>query len=122
MATISKRPRKRDAISWLAMVRVRGYPTRCKTFRTRIEAEVWAARTEAAAQGRTLALAHFIDEAEPRLRRPVAAALRYWREQLGALRTRDVTPSVIGRHRDLLTGAPTRAHGLLRTLRNGVPP
>ena len=116
MATITKRPRVRGAVSWDAMVRVRGYPTRCKSFRTRIEAETWAARTEAAAHGRTLVLgrdltlAQLLDEAEPKLRRPVAAALRYWREQLGALRTRDVTPALIGRHRDLLTGAPTRAH------------
>jgi integrase len=121
MASISKRKRVRGAISWDAMVRVRGYPTRCKSFRTRIEAETWAARTEAAAQGRTLALgrdltlAQLLDEAEPKLRRPVAAALNYWRDQLGALRTRDVTPSVIARHRDLLTGAPTRANGHKKT-------
>jgi hypothetical protein len=41
----------------------------------------------------------------------VAAALNYWRDQLGDLRTRDVTPALIARHRDLLLGAPTRAHG-----------
>lgn len=117
MASISKRQRARGAISWDAMVRVRGYPTRCKSFRTRLEAEQWAARTEAAAYGRTLVLgrdltlAALIDEATPKLRRPVAAALRYWREHLGDLRTRDVTPSVIARHRDLLLGAPTRANG-----------
>ena len=53
MATIAKRRRVRGGISWDAQVRVRGYGTRCKTFRSRIEAETWAARTEAAAQGRT---------------------------------------------------------------------
>src|ERR1700675_1981270 len=108
MASITKRQRARGAISWDAMVRVRGYPTRCKAFRTRLEAQTWAARTEAAAHGRTLALGRditltqLIDEATPKLRRPVAAALRYWRAELGDLRTRDVTPSVISRHRDLL--------------------
>lgn len=117
MASISKRRRAQGAVSWDAMVRVRGYPTRCKSFRTRLEAEAWAARTEAAAYGRTLVLgrdltlAQLLDEAEPKLRRPVAAALRYWREQLGELRTRDVTPALLARHRDLLLGAPTRAHG-----------
>ena len=117
MATISKRRRVGGGTSWDAMVRVRGYPTRCKSFRTRLEAEAWASRTESAAHGRTLVLGkdltlgQLIDEAAPKLRRANPAAINYWRGQLGALRTREVTPSVIARHRDLLTGAPTRAHG-----------
>lgn len=121
MATIQKRRRKDGGTSWDVMVRVRGYPPRGKTFRTRLEAETWAARTEAAAHGRTLVLgrditlAQLIDEATPRLRRPVAAALTYWREQLGTLATRDVTPALIAQHRDRLIGAPTRAHGHKRT-------
>lgn len=115
MASITKRRRTDGGLSWDAMVRVRGYPTRCKSFRTKIEADAWAARTAAAAHGRTLALgrdltlAQLIDEATPMMRRPIAVALRYWRDQLGALRTRDVTPAGIARHRDLLIGAPTGA-------------
>ncbi len=83
MATITKRRRVRGAISWDAVVRVRGYPTRRKLFRTRLDAESRAARTEAAAHGRTLflgrdlTLAELPDEAEPRLRRPVRTAIRY---------------------------------------------
>lgn len=117
MASISKRRRTDGGTSWDAMIRVRGYPTRCKTFRTRLEAENWAARTEAAAYGRTLVLGRdvtlgqLVDEAGPRLRRPVGAALAYWRSHLGDLRLADVTPMVIARHRDMLLGAPTRAHG-----------
>jgi integrase len=121
MATITKRRRRDGGASWDATVRVRGYPTQCKSFRTRLEADHWAARTQAAAHGRTLAIAGtttfaaLLDEATPRLRRPVAAALRYWRTHLGSMRLRDITPAVIARHRDVLTGAPTRAHGHKKT-------
>ncbi|MFO1306607.1 MAG: site-specific integrase [Burkholderiales bacterium] len=121
MASITKRRRKDGGTSWDAMIRVRGYPTRCKSFRTRLEAENWASRTEAAAYGRTLVLgrdvtlAQLLDEAEPKLRRPVGAALAYWRAHLGDVRLIDVTPILIARHRDLLLGAPTKAHGHKRT-------
>ena len=40
-----------------------------------------------------------------------AAALTYGRGTLGKLRTRDVPPYVIARHRDRVVGASTRAHG-----------
>ena len=121
MASINKRRRKDGGTSWDAIIRVRGYPTRCKSFRTRLEAENWAARTEAAAYGRTLVLGRdvtlgqLIDEAGPKLRRPVGAALAYWGAHLGTLRLTDVTPMLIARHRDLLLGAPTKAHGHKRT-------
>src|SRR5262249_4100887 len=98
MASIEKRRRRDGGLSWDATVRVRGYQARYKSFRTRHEAEAWATRTEAAAHGRTLTLgreitlSQLIDEAAPRLRRPVAAALRYWHQHLGSVRTRDVTP------------------------------
>jgi len=87
MATISKRRRVGGGTSWDAMVRVRGYPTRCKSFRTRLEAEAWASRTESAAHGRTLVLGkdltlgQLIDEAAPKLRRANPAAINYWRGQ-----------------------------------------
>jgi len=117
MASISKRHRKDGGTSWDAMVRVRGYPTQCRSFRARLEADSWAARTEAAAYGRTLILlrdvtfVQLLDEANPKLRRPVGAALTYWRAHLGHLRLADITPMLVARHRDLLLGAPTRAHG-----------
>lgn len=42
MATI----RKRGAYQWEARIRKRGYPTTCKTFDTKLEAEAWAKDTE----------------------------------------------------------------------------
>ena len=117
MATISKRHRKDGGLTWDATVRVRGYPTRCKSFRSRLEAEAWASRTEAAAHGRTLALgrditmAQLVDAAIPLMRNPVHAEINYWRVELGARRIRDITPHVIAQHRDRLLGAPCRGHG-----------
>lgn len=121
MASITKRRRTDGGLSWDAMVRVRGYPTRCKSFRTRLEAEAWSSRIESAANGRTLALGHqitlemLIDEAGPRLRSPLGSALKYWRRELGALRIRDVTPTLLAEHRDRLLGALTRSHGHKKT-------
>lgn len=54
MASIHKRLRKDGGITWDVQVRVRGFPPRTKSFRTRHEAGAWGARIEAAAQGRTL--------------------------------------------------------------------
>ena len=89
-------------------MRVRGYPSRTKSFRTRLEAEGSAARTEAAAYGRTLTLGQqitlnmLLDDAQPGLRSPSDAALAYWRRELRAMRCRDITPAVLAKHRDRL--------------------
>ncbi len=117
MASIIKRPLKGGGLSWTATVRIRGYSTRCQSFPTRHEAELWAARTEAAAYGRTLALggqvtvADLLTEVEARLRDHRGAPLKYWRAALGSLRVRDVSPALIAAHRDQLLGAATRGHG-----------
>lgn len=114
MASIARRRNRDGSTSWDATVRVVGYPTACKTFSTKLEADLWASRIEAAAKGRTLTLARgmtlaqLIDEALPKLDRPVSAAVAYWREQVGSLRLIDVTPQLIALHRDRLLGAPCR--------------
>jgi integrase len=116
MATISPRRNRDGSRSWDVAVRRTGHPTACKTFRTKLEAELWAARLETRMAGRTSALARdmtfaeLLDEGLPRLRNPVDAAFAYWREALGTLRLCDLTPSLIARHRDLLLGAPTGGH------------
>jgi hypothetical protein len=87
MASISKRRTGDGSTRWDAMVRVVGYPATGKSFRTKLEAEPWAARTEAAAKGGTLAsdggitFGAFVDEPLPRLHNPTSAILAYWREQ-----------------------------------------
>src|SRR5215813_6685338 len=42
MASITKRRNGDGSTSWDAMVRVVGYPTTCKSFRTKLAAELWA--------------------------------------------------------------------------------
>jgi len=79
MATI----RKRGNLQWEARIRKRGYPTTCKTFDTKAEAEQWAKETEATmgkgqyvsakeAEAYTLAecLDRFKEEYLPRLKDP----------------------------------------------------
>src|ERR1700687_3812743 len=76
MATMRKRRNGDGSTSWDATVRIVGYPTNARPFRTKIKGEQWASRTEAAAKGGTLAcgrgmtLAHLLDEALPRLIKP----------------------------------------------------
>ena len=116
MATFTKRRNGDGSTSWDAMVRVVGYPATGKSFRTKLAAELWAARTEAAAKGGTLAsargmtLGHLLDEALPRLTNPTAAVFAYWREQLGDVRLDKITPELIALHRDRLLGADCRGH------------
>jgi integrase len=116
MATFSKRRNGDGSTSWDAMVRVVGYPATGKSFRTKLAAELWAARTEAAAKGGTLAsargmtLGHLLDEALPRMTNPTVAAFAYWREQLGAVRLDKITPELVALHRDRLRGAACRGH------------
>lgn len=116
MATIKPRRRRDGSRSWDASVRRTGHPTACKSFRTQLEAELWAARLEARLAGRTRALAksmtfaELLDEALPRLRNPTASAFAYWREALGTLRLADVDAPLIAIHRDRLVGAQTGGH------------
>ena len=116
MAAMRKRRNGDGSTSWDATVRIVGYPTIARSFRTKLQAELWAARTEAAAKGGTLAssraltLEHLIDEALPRLINPTTAAFAYWREQLGDVRLDKITPELIALHRDRLLGAACRGH------------
>src|SRR5207247_7029056 len=48
MATMRKRRNGDGSTSWDATVRIVGYPTIARSFRTKNRAELWAARTEAA--------------------------------------------------------------------------
>jgi integrase len=116
MATFSKRRNADGSTSWDAMVRVVGYPPTGKSFPSKLAAELWAARTEAARRGRTLAsargmtLGQLIDDALPRLTNPTTAVFAYWREQLGDVRLERITPELIALHRDRLLGANCRGH------------
>ena len=111
MASITRRRNGDGSTSWDALVRVVGYPATCKSFRSKLAAELWAAQTEAAARGGTLAASRgltfgrLLDEALPRLTNPTTAVFAYWREHLGDVRLDKITPELIALHRDLLLGA-----------------
>ncbi len=116
MANISSRRRRDGSRSWDVTVRRTGHPTACRTFRTKLEAQLWAARIESRMAGRTTAVsremtfADLCDEALPMLRNPTKAAFDFWRASLGTLRLVDITPSLIAQHRDRLLGAPSGGH------------
>ena len=118
MASITKRRNGDGSTSWDAMVRIVGYPATGKSFRTKLAAELWAARTEARAKRGTLAssrgmtLAHLIDEGLPRLANPTTAIFAYWGEHLGEMKLDKIqaAPELIALHRDRLLGADCRGH------------
>ena len=55
MATISKRRNGDGSTSWDASVFVTGFPRVGKSFRTKLAAELWSSRLEAARKGRSIA-------------------------------------------------------------------
>jgi integrase len=116
MASIRRRRNGDGSTSWDAMVRIVGYPAHGKSFRTKHAAELWAARTEAAAKGGTLAasrgmtLGQLIDEALPRLTNPTTAIFEHWRAQLGDVKLDKITAEQIAKQRDRLLGADCRGH------------
>jgi integrase len=116
MATFRKRRNGDGSTSWDALVRVVGYPAIGRSFPTKLAAELWAARTEAARRGRTLAFTRrmsfgqLLDEALPRLTNPTAGVFAYWREQLGNMPLERITPELIALYRDRLLGASCRGY------------
>lgn len=116
MATLHLRRKRDGSTSWDATVRRVGHPTACKSFPTKLEAELWAGRLEERLAARTFVLARkmtvadLIDEAKPRLQKPVETVFTYWREAIGTMRLADVSPALIATHRDRLLGEPTGGH------------
>ena len=90
MATFRSRRNGDGSTSWDVQVRRVGYPSLTRSFRTRLEAELWASQPEAAAKGgglvaSSVTVRELIDYARPRPKSPYPAALDYWQEYLGEL-------------------------------------
>ncbi len=98
-------------------MRVTGYPAKGKSFRSKLAAEVWASRTEAAAKGRISrrsSRAHSLRTSRRGITsscQPFRVHLAYWREPLGDVRLDKITPELIAAHRDRLLGADCRGYG-----------
>lgn len=111
MAHLERRKNKDGSTSWVAQVRINGYPSQTRSFPTRLEADLWSSQTEAKARRRMLAitskmtLGELIDEVKPRMKQLRNAPLNYWMDQLGHMPLIKIHPTLIAYHRDLLLAA-----------------
>src|SRR5262245_59759955 len=114
MANIQTRVYARGRTVYRVRVRQHGLCV-SRQFRTRVEAELFAAHTESQFDERSQAelctLARLID-----MYGKTAPAsygrecLAYWREKIGHLRVGEVTPAILRAHRDELARTPARSH------------
>ena len=111
MASIAKRRRKDGSTRWDVTVRCRGFATVCKSFPSKLAAELWSGKIEARIAGTDLVVSRGsvgrTDRSNaPYLKDPECAALRYWETELGDRAVRRVTPQLIAAHRDSPIGSP----------------
>lgn len=117
MASIRERVREDGTRSFHVQVRMKGFPTRTATFRTKREAERWAKTIEAdmiegkhfrnvEARRRTLgeAIDRYLEEELPKKRNGLnhRYALPWWKESIGHLKLADVTPAILVEQRGKL--------------------
>lgn len=113
MATLTPRTTKDGRTRWSVLIRLRGYPTEHKTFRTKTQARLWAEkRQNELREGRDLfrreAERHtlgelidtYLEDFAPYSRgqrslRTKRMRLRWWREEIGERRLCDVTPALV---------------------------
>jgi hypothetical protein len=123
MATIVP-VRGKDGVRYRVQVRLKGSRTESAYFKRKTDAKKWAGQIETAIrEGRyfpsreaakhTVAelIDRFLQEVSPRRPRSMESReqhLRWWRERLGHLRLRDVTPAAIVEQRDALLHGITR--------------
>ncbi len=114
----------KDGIRYRVQVRLKGSRTESANFKRKTDAKKWAAKLETAIrEGRyfpsTAASKHtvaelidrYLKEVNPRRPRSMESReqhLRWWRERLGRLRIRDVTPAAIVEQRAALLRGITR--------------
>lgn len=123
MASITKRKNKSGTIRWHAIIRLKGYPTVCKHFDRKQEADDWASATE-----REIKLGKFKfdqhkqqhtfvqlmeryinDGALEHIRsaKDVMQHLNYWKTRIGDYALVHLTPDFIGKERQHLAATPT---------------
>lgn len=124
MAHIEERKTEDGKIKFRVQIRLKGFPQETETFDRKTDAKRWAQKTEAAmkegryfktttaAKKRTLSdlIDRYIKEILPR--KPKNAhntetQLNWWKQQMGHCLLLDVTPAIIGEHRDKLLEGKT---------------
>lgn len=125
MATIQERTGKDGAISYRAMVRMKGFPLETATFPRLTDARNWARDKEAdmrngryfktsEAKRHTLeeAIDRYIEDVLPskaqNSRHSQEAQLKWWKKRLGHLTLADITAPLIAEARDALAKEKTR--------------
>jgi integrase len=123
MAHIEERKADDGQTKFRVQIRLRGFPQQTATFDRKTDAKRWAQKTEAAmkegryfktteAKKRTLGdlIDRYIKEILPRKPKNahnVEAQLRWWKQVIGHCVLVDVTPAIIGEHRDRLLAGKT---------------
>jgi len=118
MAAIVERISNTGEKSYQVKVRLKGFPPQTATFKRITDAKKWVQNTESAIrEGRhfktTEAKKHTFGEMidnyittvlpnKPKSEDKQAAQLKWWKDELGAYTLADVTPAIIGEHRDKL--------------------
>jgi integrase len=125
MATINVRKDKDGKDVFQAIIRMKGYPTQCATFKSKTKAKLWVQQTETAirdgryfktAEARKHTLSDLIDRyidnvlphkyAKETDREKVKTHLNWWKSKLGYSLLIDLTPAILAEHRDKLLKEP----------------
>lgn len=132
MAAIEERISSKGEKSYRVKVRIKGYPTQTASFTRKTDAKIWAQNTESAIrEGRYFGYAvsqrklmsdladRYIEEIlplKPRSQYDQARQMKYWKEKIGHLTIKEVTPSVITAVRNelskgVIAGKKKRSNG-----------
>jgi integrase len=124
MASIFKRKSKDGkSFTWRAVVRIKGYPSTCKTFERKQEAEDWGQETERRIKQGQFKFdmhkqQHTYEELMTRLHSDGAleyhrslsktrSQFDYWQKRLGNYALVHITPELVGKERQILMDSPT---------------
>ncbi len=117
MATIEKRQREKESVSYHVKVRLKGFPTQFATFKRLTDAKRWAQETEtnlrdgrffktSEAKKHTLAeaIVRYLDYITATSTRLLALNnyFEWWKNKIGSCTLIDVTPALITEYRDKL--------------------
>ncbi|HPD83805.1 MAG: site-specific integrase [Alphaproteobacteria bacterium] len=132
MAAIEERENAKGEKSYRVKVRVKGYPVQTATFNTKTEAKAWARNTESAihegryfsfsaSKKKTMAdlIDRYIEENLP-LKSEASQydqlkQLEYWKDKIGNLTIKEVTPSIITAFRNELKKTKIVQTGKMRS-------